>query len=116
VQEDIGLDLVPDFFDSDMRIIGTGTAGYQANLDKPGEFTAAATYPNDPHGDNYYAYSGGWWNYPNGVINKNGTEGNGKIDSRPDSFIQNVTVVIGWREGGQDRIATFSAAIPNQFR
>lgn len=115
VQEDIGLDLVPDFYDTDMRIIGAGTAGYQAGLDRPGEFGTVA-YPADPHGDNRHPYNTatGWWGLA--TINPNGTEGNGKIDAQPDDFIQNVTVVVGWREGGQDRAATFTAAIPNQFR
>jgi len=125
VQEDTGLDLVPDFYDTDMRNIGIGTSGYQAGLDGNGEFTASVGFPNDPHGDNRYAYYGApvyWWSHPTNplytlrVINPNGTEGNGRIDAQPDDFIQNVTIVVGWREGGQDRAATFTAAIPNQFR
>ncbi len=115
VQEDVGLDLVPDFYDTDMRSIGTGTAGYQAGLDRPGEFGAVA-YPADPHGDNRHPYNlaTGWWGAA--ILNPDGTEGNGKIDAQPNAYIQNVTVVVGWREGGQDRDATFTAAIPNQFR
>lgn len=124
VQEDTGLDLLPDFYDTDMRDIGTGTAGYQAALDKPGEFAnpSGITYPNDPHGDNRYAYdlSTGWFcdtsGLLNAVLNPDGTEGNGQIDALPDDYIQKVTVTVGWREGGRDRISTFSASIPNQFR
>jgi hypothetical protein len=75
------------------------------------------TYPADPHGDNRYAYDlgTGWWDDAV-VVNPNGTEGNGQIDAFPDDDIQKVTVLVGWREGGKDRIASFSAAIPNQFR
>lgn len=109
VQEDIGLDLVPDFYDTN------NDGSYQAGLDKPGEFTSTVTYPADPHGDNRYAYSGGWWDMAN-EINPDGSEGNGKIDSWPDDYLQKVTVIVGWREGGRDRAAIFSAAIPNQFR
>jgi len=117
VHEDVGLDLVPDFYDTDMRTIGTGTAGYQSGLDQPGEFTTAVPFPADPHGDNRYAYDTGtgWWN-TGAEINPAGTEGNGQIDAFDDNDIQKVTVVIGWREGGQDRAASFSAAIANQFR
>ena len=117
VHEDIGLDLVPDFFDTDMRDIPIGTSGYQAGLDKPGEFTSLVPYPADPHGDNRFAYdtATGWWD-TSLEINSDGSEGNGKIDSWPDDDLQKVTVTVGWREGGRDRDATFSAAIPNQFR
>jgi hypothetical protein len=115
VQEDTGLDLVPDFYDSDMRAFGAGTAGYQAGLDKDGEFSATIGYPADPHGDNHHPYSGGWWN-DSVIINPNGSEGNGKIDAWPDDYMQKVTVIVGWREGGADRAASFTAAIPNQFR
>jgi len=50
------------------------------------------------------------------VINPNGTEGNGHIDAFDDDDMQKVTVIVGWREGGKDRTAAFSAAIANQFR
>ncbi len=30
--------------------------------------------------------------------------------------MQKVTVTVGWREGSQDRAATFSASIANQYR
>ena len=97
VQEDIGLDLVPDFFDTDMRNIGIGTSGYQAGLDKPGEFTSSVPYPADPHGDNYYAYDTGtgWWKTPLGdnIIHPYGSEGNGKIDSWPAASLQ-VTAIL----------------------
>jgi prepilin-type N-terminal cleavage/methylation domain-containing protein len=125
VHEDTGLDLVPDFWDTDMGDIPTATSGYQSGLDRPGEFTTAVPFPNDPHGDNRYAYHStvGWWSdptdtatYPLVEINPNGTEGNGGIDAWDDDFIQKVTITVGWREGGQDRAATFSASIPNQFR
>lgn len=124
VNEDTGLDLVPDFYDIN------NTGSYEAGLDPMGEFTAALTFPNDPHGDNKYAYhtGTGWWDITT-VVNPNGTEGNGKLDQSngdseyfatagwiEDPFIQRVTVTVGWREGGQDRTASFSASIPNQFR
>jgi prepilin-type N-terminal cleavage/methylation domain-containing protein len=110
VQEDIGLDLVPDFFDVN------NNGAYQSGLDRPGEFSTTVPYPADPHGDNRYAYNAsGWWN-PSEEINPNGTEGNGQIDAFDDDDIQKVTVIVGWREGGKDRSAAFSAAIPNQFR
>ena len=111
VHEDTGLDLVPDFYDLN------NDGAYQAGLDRPGEFTSTVDFPSDPHGDNRYTYDTvlGWWDTDE-EINPDGTEGNGQIDARDDNDIQKVTVVIGWREGGQDRYATFSAAIPNQFR
>lgn len=121
-QEDTGLDLVPDFFDTDMNSVGIGTAGYQAGLDRIGE--TGFNGLNDPHGDNRYAYKLTvgppqyyWFNTgAGGEINANGTEGNGRIDAWDDDFIQKVTVTVGWREGGQDRVTTFSASIANQFR
>ncbi len=122
IQEDTGLDLVPDFWDSDMRAIGTGTAGYQPGLDRRGEFTTAVDFPNDPHGDNRYSYDSttGWYDstpsLAANIANPTGSEGNGQIDAYPDDYIQKVTVTVGWREGGQDRSATFSASIANQFR
>ncbi len=124
VQEDTGLDLVPDFWDSDMSSIGTGTAGYQAGPDRIGE--TGFNGSTDPHGDNKYAYRSyagppSYYWYTNGTdslieVDPNGSEGNGQIDAWPDDFIQKVTVTVGWREGGQDRAASFSASIPNQFR
>jgi prepilin-type N-terminal cleavage/methylation domain-containing protein len=95
VNEDTGLDFIPDYWDKN----NNGT--YEAGLDQVGETGFDGT--NDPHGDNR-------------DINPNGSEGNGQIDSFDENDIQKVTVVVGWREGGQDRIETFSAAIPNQFR
>ncbi|GAB4343652.1 MAG: hypothetical protein Kow0099_22290 [Candidatus Abyssubacteria bacterium] len=122
-QEDTGIDLISDFWDSDMRAVGTGTAGFQTGLDRVGE--TGFTGLNDPHGDNRYAYYSaiGWFSHPTNPgtyplveINPNGTEGNGRIDAYPDDYIQKVTVTVGWREGGQDRSAAFSASIANQFR
>ncbi len=117
VQEDIGLDLVPDFWDSDMRDIGSGTAGYQDGIDKRGEFASAA-FPMDAHGDNRYAYTTSipyWWDTTN-TVNANGMEGNAQIDAWDDNSMQKVTVTVGWREGSQDRTAIFSASIANQYR
>jgi prepilin-type N-terminal cleavage/methylation domain-containing protein len=113
--EDTGLDLVPDFWDTN------NDGAYQKGLDRDGEFsdnTGMIAYPGDPHGDNHYAYDTGtgWWNTAAGAINPNGAEGNGTIDARSDHDIQKVSVTIGWREGGTDRMTTFSAAIPNQYR
>ena len=98
VQEDIGLDLVPDYWDRN------NNGSYEENLDHIGE--TGFDGDNDPHGDNFVSSD------PNSA----GTEGNGRIDAWADEFMQKVTVTVGWREGGQDRAATFSAAIPNQFR
>ena len=104
VDEDTGLDLIPDYWDRN------NDGSYQAGLDQIGETGFTGT--NDPHGDNRYVPK---WDDTN-EVNSGGTEGNGKIDAFDDNEIQKVTVVIGWREGGQDRVTTFSAAIPNQFR
>ena len=98
VTEDTGLDLVPDYWDRN------NNGSYEENLDHIGE--TGFDGDNDPHGDNY--------NFAD--PNSAGTEGNGEIDAWADEFMQKVTVTVGWREGGQDRSATFSAAIPNQFR
>ncbi len=104
VDEDTGLDLIPDYWDRN----NNGT--YEAGLDQIGETGFTGT--NDPHGDNQNIPK---WTDTN-EINPNGKEGNGQIDAVDDNDIQKVTVIIGWREGGRDRVATFSAAIPNQFR
>jgi len=111
VQEDIGLDFVPDFYDTNRD------GSYQAGLDRRGEFSVDVDFPADPHGDNYYPYDvgTGWWNM-GAVINPRGTEGNGRIDAFDDDEMQRVTVVVGWREGGRDRHRSFSTIIPNQFR
>lgn len=101
--EDTGLDLIPDYWDKN------NNGSYEAGLDIVGE--SGFTGSNDPHGDNQ--------NIPVGSaneVNPDGTEGNGVIDAFEDDDIQKVTVIVGWREGGKNRIATFSAAIPNQFR
>ena len=100
VDEDTGLDLIPDYWDKN------NNGSYEAGLDDIGE--TGFTGSNDPHGDNKYINGN--------EVNPDGTEGNGKIDSWPDDYLQKVTVTVGWREGGRDRAATFSASIPNQFR
>ncbi len=104
IDEDTGLDLIPDYWDRN------NDGSYQAGLDHVGETGISGT--NDPHGDNRYVPK---WDNTN-LVNPDGFEGNGQIDAFDDNEIQKVTVVIGWREGGQDRIETFSAAVPNQFR
>jgi len=118
VNEDTGLDLVPDFWDTN------NNGAYDQRLDKGGEYsdnpfdTTKVHFPGDPHADNYYPYSTatGWWNTAATAINPEGTEGNGQIDAFSEHDIQKVTVLVGWREGGTDRVATFSASIANQFR
>lgn len=103
IDEDTGLDLVPDYWDKN------NNGSYEPGLDDIGETGYTASY--DPHGDNRYVPKGSA-----NEVNPNGLEGNGQIDAVDDDDIQKVTVIIGWREGGRDRIAVFSAAIPNQFR
>jgi len=98
VNEDTGLDLVPDYWDRN------GNGSYEERLDHIGE--TGFDGDNDPHGDNYNPAD----------PNSSGAEGNGEIDAWADEFMQKVTVTVGWREGGQDRAAIFSAAIANQFR
>ena len=98
--EDTGLDLIPDYWDKN------NNGSYEAGLDIVGE--TGFTGSNDPHGDNMYISTN--------MVNPKGKEGNGLIDAFDDDDIQKVTVIVGWREGGKDRIATFSTAIPNQFR
>lgn len=118
VREDTGLDLVPDYFDSN------NTGSYEYRLDRDGEFSdnsGMVQFPGDPHGDNMYRYDTTTGaladpSLPANISNPDGTEWNGKIDAWQDDYIQKVTITIGWREGGQDRAATFSASIPNQFR
>jgi len=101
--EDTGLDLIPDYWDRN------NNGSYEAGLDVVGETGFTGT--NDPHGDNRVVPLGSA-----NVVNPYGTEGNGVIDAFDDDDIQKVTVIVGWREGGKDRVASFSTAIPNQFR
>jgi len=118
IQEDTGLDLVPDFWDRN------NNDAYDPGIDAVGEAGFVGT--NDPHGDNRYRYTALASQPPrwavsdppveSDIINPGGTEGNWQIDAQPDDYIQKVTVTVGWREGGQDRFATFSASIANQFR
>jgi prepilin-type N-terminal cleavage/methylation domain-containing protein len=112
--EDTGLDLIPDYWDT------TNSGFYVKSSSRDGEFSnlpGRIAFPGDPHGDNCYAYnSANFWRDTTTVINPNGTEANGKIDQYSDDDIQKVTVVVGWREGGQDRSTTFSASIANQYR
>ena len=98
--EDTGLDLVPDYWDKN------SSGSYEYGVDGIGETGFTGT--NDPHGDNQYV--------DGNEVNSSGLEGNGQIDAFDDNSIQKVTVVVGWREGGQSRAATFSTAIANQFR
>ncbi|MBI5116840.1 hypothetical protein HZA56_10230 [Candidatus Poribacteria bacterium] len=118
VQEDTGLDLLPDFWDRN------NNGSYQAGIDQRGEWTQSAALPAPPaveidlHGDNRYAYdtTTGWWLSPLAEVNAAGTEGNEQIDAWDDDSMQKVTVTVGWREGSQDRAAVFSASIANQYR
>jgi prepilin-type N-terminal cleavage/methylation domain-containing protein len=108
--EDTGLDLTPDYWDKN------DSRSYERGVDEIGE--AGFSGVNDPHGDNMYEHlvaTTAKWDTGQ-EINPDGLEGNGVIDEFAEYDMQKVVVVVGWREGGQDRISTFSTVIANQFR